>query len=153
MTSLLDKSGKIFLKRGEGRLGTSMPLVPAGTTNPPATNSLRTTKRSLQLKRPQSDGTIEDDEPRSYAEIHARQTIPRPMSAPATPDKVTAARKGAPGTNAGDKEGPMAAFGAGSTGGDPHARASPYFCVCILSESLLFAKCADCFSQFCAHVV
>jgi hypothetical protein len=121
MASLTDKSSKMFLKRGEGRLGTSVPLVPANPTNPLVTNTIRQTKRSLHLKRPQSagfmDGTMEDDEPRSYAEIHARQSVPRPMSAPATPDKFMAARKSVGGVPQGEKDSAGAASMSGANDG------------------------------------
>lgn len=76
---------KAFLKRGEGRLGTSVPT---------SSSVSRPAKRTLHLKHPQArgaasvDGSIDDDEPRSYSEMRARHSAPQPTSVPSSPDKA-----------------------------------------------------------------
>ena len=117
----------MFLKRGEGRLGTTVPLLVPAPTNPPTTSNVRgPTKRSLHLKRPSSggftDGAMDDDEPRTYAEIHARQSVPRPMSAPATPDRAMAARKSGGGAPQGDKDSAGASVPGMNSGGEAQTR-------------------------------
>jgi hypothetical protein len=68
--SLPATESKSFLRKGQGN------GVASGTAGKP-------TNRTLQLKKPET----KDNDPTSYTGIYARQSAPRPVSAPNTPQK------------------------------------------------------------------
>eukprot|EP00961_Rhodomonas_salina_P043707 587260-Rhodomonas_salina.1 len=89
-------SRKTFLKRGQGRLGTTVPTS-AKTVTPHGRGSAAPTQRSLVLDPPavprsvfdsddddderENEG-VTDDRPSSYSRIHALKSSNRPTSAP-----------------------------------------------------------------------